>query len=53
MTIRDATIDDLPGIVAIYNAAIPERMATADLEPVSVESRHAWFAEHSESSRPL
>ncbi len=43
MTIRHATEIDLPAIVAIYNAAIPSRTATADLEPVSVESRLAWF----------
>ncbi|HXN86935.1 MAG TPA: GNAT family N-acetyltransferase [Candidatus Binataceae bacterium] len=52
-TIRNATIEDLPAIVAIYNAAIPGRMATADLEPVSVDSRRAWLHEHSPSSRPL
>jgi phosphinothricin acetyltransferase len=51
--IREATIDDLPFIVQIYNAAIPGRMATADLEPVTIDSRHAWFAEHSTASRPL
>lgn len=51
--IRDAKIEDLPAIVAIYNAAIPGRMATADLEAVSVESRRAWFAEHLPHSRPL
>lgn len=43
MTIRHATETDLPAIVAIYNAAIPSCMATADLEPVSVESRLPWF----------
>jgi L-amino acid N-acyltransferase YncA len=43
MIIRHATESDLPAIVAIYNAAVPSRMATADLEPVSVESRLAWF----------
>ena len=53
MMIRDATIEDLPAIVAIYNAAIPGRMATADLEAVSVDSRRAWFAEHAPHSRPL
>src|ERR1700736_4788629 len=53
MAIRDATIEDLPAIVAIYNAAIPGRMATADLEPVGINSRNAWFAEHSPNSRPL
>ena len=53
MTIRDATLKDVPTIVAIYNAAIPARMATADLEPVSIDSRRAWFAEHSSHSHPL
>jgi L-amino acid N-acyltransferase YncA len=53
MVIRDANVDDLPAIVSIYNAAIPGRMATADLEPVSVESRRQWFSEHSPGARPL
>ncbi|AVH69399.1 GNAT family N-acetyltransferase [Nostoc sp. 'Lobaria pulmonaria (5183) cyanobiont'] len=53
MTIRHATETDLPAIVAIYNAAIPSRMATADLEPVSVESRLTWFKGRSPSQRPL
>ncbi len=51
--IRDATIEDLPNIVDIYNAAIPGRMATADVEPVAIDSRRAWFAEHSPAMRPL
>ncbi len=53
MTIRDAVAADLPAIVRIYNAAIPARMATADTEPVAVDSRRAWFAEHDSRSRPL
>jgi L-amino acid N-acyltransferase YncA len=53
MEIRDASVDDLPAIVAIYNAAIPGRMATADLAPVSVESRRQWFNEHLPGSRPM
>jgi L-amino acid N-acyltransferase YncA len=53
MIIRHATEADLPRIVAIYNAAIPTRMATADLESVSVESRLAWFKGRSPSQRPL
>jgi L-amino acid N-acyltransferase YncA len=28
-------------------------MATADLEPVSVESRVAWFREHAQSTHPI
>lgn len=51
--IRDALPTDLPAIVAIYNAAIPSRTATADLDPITVESRQAWFARHNPSSRPL
>ena len=53
MQIRDATIDDLPSIVAIYNTVVPTRMVTADLEPVSVASRQKWFEAHSPSRRPL
>ena len=51
--IRDATLDDLPRIVDIYNASIPERRATADTALISVESRLDWFAQHNERDRPL
>ena len=50
---RDATEADLDDIVAIYNATIPGRGVTADLEPVSVESRLAWFRAHDATRRPL
>jgi L-amino acid N-acyltransferase YncA len=50
---RDATLDDLPGIVAIYNSTVPSRLVTADLEPVTVESRFAWFHAHGPQARPL
>ncbi len=53
MTIRHGTEDDLPAIVAIYNASIPDRMATADLEPVSVASRVNWFKARSPLRHPL
>ncbi|BBC22644.1 GNAT family N-acetyltransferase [Pseudanabaena sp. ABRG5-3] len=46
MQIRLAVETDLPAIIEIYNAAIPTRLATADLEPISVESRRAWFRSH-------
>jgi L-amino acid N-acyltransferase YncA len=51
--VRTATEEDLPAIVAIYNAAIPGRAATADTEPVTVESRKEWFAKHEANRRPL
>ncbi len=52
-TLRLATSDDLPGIVAIYNSTIPSRMVTADTEPVTVASRQAWFDAHVPPRRPL
>ncbi len=51
--IRDAHIEDLPRIVEIYNSTIAGRMVTADLEPVSVESRTGWFHDHQPNQRPL
>ena len=51
--IRDATIEDLPEIIEIYNTSIPGRMATADLEPVTVASRMDWFTAHTPDRRPL
>ena len=53
MMIRDAAQADLASIVAIYNAAIPGRVATADTSPVTVESRRPWFEEHDPHRRPL
>lgn len=51
-SIEDATLQDLPAIAAIYNETIAGRMVTADLEPVTVESRLKWFDEHSPDFRP-
>jgi phosphinothricin acetyltransferase len=53
VTLRHAQAADLPEIVAIYNASIPGRLATADTEPVSVASREAWFREFDPDRRPL
>ncbi len=50
---RLARREDLPAIVEIYNATIPSRLVTADLEPVSVESRVDWFEQHKPDFRPL
>lgn len=43
MDFRKANIEDLPAIVHIYNEIIPSRLATADLEPVTVKEREPWF----------
>jgi phosphinothricin acetyltransferase len=53
MPIRYAQPFDLHEIVAIYNAAIPGRTATADTEPVTVASREAWFRDFDPGRRPL
>ena len=53
MTFRDATLDDLPKIVEIYNSTVASRLVTADLESVSVESKLVWFHQHNSEFRPL
>lgn len=53
VTFRDANLEDLSTIVAIYNSTIASRMVTADTEPVSIEDRTPWFHEHNSSKRPL
>jgi len=53
VNLRDATEADLPAIVEIYNATIPSRMVTAQLEPVSVDERLPWFREHSPDHHPI
>ena len=49
----DATLQDLPKIVEIYNSTVASRMVAADTEPVSVESKLNWFKAHSPDKRPL
>jgi L-amino acid N-acyltransferase YncA/predicted O-methyltransferase YrrM len=53
MIIRDAGEADLPVIVEIYNATVPTRMVTAELEPTTVEARLPWFREHSPEQYPF
>jgi L-amino acid N-acyltransferase YncA len=50
---RDASIEDLPMIVDIYNSTVPSRMVTADTEPVSINDRLDWFHNHNPYKRPL
>jgi L-amino acid N-acyltransferase YncA len=53
MRLRDAAIADLPAILEIYNATIPTRMVTAELEPVTTAERLPWFHEHSPEGHPM
>ena len=50
---KNATLEDLPQIVDIYNSTVASRMVTADLEPVDTASRLNWFHEHDPEHRPL
>jgi L-amino acid N-acyltransferase YncA len=53
MIIRDALESDLPAIIDIYNATVPTRMVTAELEPTTVAARLPWFREHSPDQHPF
>ncbi|MDX8289047.1 GNAT family N-acetyltransferase [Metabacillus indicus] len=50
--IRKAVRSDLPAIVEIYNSTIQSRAVTADLTPVTVADREAWFNNHTDM-RPI
>ncbi len=51
--LRDATEDDLPDIVEIFNVAVAKRISTAVLEPVTIDERRPWLQEHSPDHYPL
>jgi phosphinothricin acetyltransferase len=53
MRIRFAGGGDFDDVLAIYNAAIPGRDATADLVAVSPAQRSAWFHQRDPARRPL
>jgi phosphinothricin acetyltransferase len=53
MKIRDAVEADLPAIIDIYNAAVLTRIATAQLEPVTLQERREWLKEHSADRFPF
>lgn len=43
ITIRPATVDDLPGLLAIYNDVIATSTAVFSLEPTTLDERRRWF----------
>jgi phosphinothricin acetyltransferase len=53
VSLRDAEHADLPTIVDIFNASVASRSANAELQPVKVSDREAWFAAHSPDKYPL
>ena len=48
---RPATRDDLPRINEIYNYYVINTPITFEIEPVTVETRGKWFAEHTAGDR--
>ena len=53
MQIRNATVDDLEQIIAIYNQAVLRGNCTADTEPLKVAERQDWFTEHTPEKYPI
>ena len=53
MYIRDAQMSDLQAIVEIYNSTISDRLATADTQPITRESRIAWLQNRDFNYRPV
>lgn len=53
MEIRDATSDDLPGILAIYNEVIATSTAVYSDKPATLEDRTAWWHARGEQAYPV
>lgn len=53
LLVRDARQTDLADIVGIYNEAIASRLATAQLETVTVASQRPWLEAHNSEAHPL
>ena len=50
-TIRPATTQDLPQLLAIYNHYVVHTPITFDIEPMTLEQRARWFDQFSLSGR--
>lgn len=46
MIIREATLEDVPAMLEIYNEAILNTTATFDLEEQTLEERQVWFKKY-------
>src|SRR5579872_3922739 len=53
MQVREATADDLPGILAIYNEVIANTTAIYNYDPVDLADRAAWFEGRREAGFPV
>ena len=53
LSVSIAGLSDLPAIVSIYNQAVSIHRSTANITPVTVEGRKAWFLEHAPDIHPI
>ncbi|HEY6436283.1 MAG TPA: GNAT family N-acetyltransferase [Ignavibacteriaceae bacterium] len=53
MVVRIANSKDFSEIIKIYNHAVDEKFATADIEHVTLESRKDWLAQHLPETYPI
>jgi len=53
MEIRDATSDDLPGILAIYNDVLATSTAIYSDKPATLDDRTAWWRARVEQGYPV
>ncbi|MGG3453712.1 N-acetyltransferase family protein [Paenibacillus rhizolycopersici] len=44
--IREAVLEDLPDLLAIYNESVLNSAATFDLEAQTLKQRRVWFDNH-------
>src|ERR1043166_8243371 len=51
VTVRPATLEDLPSIVEIHNHYIVHTHITFDVQPYLPEQRVSWFQEHADGKR--
>lgn len=51
LSVRRATIADLPAITALYNRFVVETIVNFDIDPFTLEQRAVWFAQFAESGR--
>jgi L-amino acid N-acyltransferase len=53
MIVREATLADLPAILAIYNDAVVSTAATYQEEPETLPQRMVWLAQHQAEGLPV
>jgi L-amino acid N-acyltransferase YncA len=53
VTIRAATVDDLPGVLSIYNDVIATSTAVFSLEPTTLDERRRWFDARIDAGYPV